>query len=263
MSWSNAFKPNSMVHPTVFKVLVGGWIVTTLLAWQYQPFEVLPKPMAVLEAFPRLLSERGLLPNIGISLWTNIQALFISSAIALGLAYLSVLPIIKPAAIFLGAIRFCGFAGVTVFFTLMFHSDHGIKVALLVFGMVGFYVLGMYDTVRNIPSERYDYARTLGMGEWRAVWDVVVRGTRAEAWDAFRLNSAMGWILLSTLEGTYRSEGGVGVMLVNQIRHMDYAAMCGVQLAILITGGIWDALVYGAKQLTCAYAFRGGRRNAQ
>ena len=35
------------------------------------------------------------------------------------------------------------------------------------------------------------------MGEWRVVWEVVVRGTRDQAIDVMRQNAAMGWMMLT------------------------------------------------------------------
>src|SRR5437867_629398 len=84
------------------------------------------------------------------------------------------------------------------------------QVALLVFGMTVFFVTSMLDVVAAIPKESFDHARTLRMGEWRTVWEVLVLGTAEKAMDVLRQNAAIGWMMLTMVEGISRSEGGVG-----------------------------------------------------
>ena len=45
--------------------------------------------------------------------------------------------------------------------------------------MTVFYVTSMAAVVLEIPRERFDHARTLRMGEWHVVWELVVLGTFA------------------------------------------------------------------------------------
>jgi len=52
----------------------------------------------------------------------------------------------------------------------------------------------MIDVVAQVPKEKFDLARTLRMGEWRVVWEVIVLGRADAAFDAMRQNAAMGWM---------------------------------------------------------------------
>ena len=61
------------------------------------------------------------------------------------------------------------------------------------------------------------------MSEWRAVWEVVVLGTADKAFDVLRQNAAIGWMMLTMVEGIARAEGGVGAMLLNQSKHFHLA----------------------------------------
>jgi NitT/TauT family transport system permease protein len=175
-------------------------------------------------------------------------------ALATSLAYLSVVPALRPLAALLEKLRFWGFGGVAVVFTLCFREAHQLKIALLVFGMSGFFLAAMHDQVRNVPRQRFDYARTLGMSEWRCVWEVVVRGTLDKTFDVLRQNAAMGWMLLTLVETLVRSEGGIGVLLANENKHMQLAAVAAVQTVIFAVGLLQDALVVALKRLACPYA---------
>src|SRR5262249_39006934 len=150
--------------------------------------------------------------------------------------------------------RFWGFTGVTVLFTLWFEGGHQLKIALLVFGMTGFFLTAMNDEIQGISQERFDYARALRMGEARVVWEVIVRGTLDKAFDAFRQNAAMGWMLLTMVETLVRSEGGIGVLLANENKHMDLASVFALQTVIFAVGIGQDCLIGFVKSLACPYA---------
>jgi NitT/TauT family transport system permease protein len=112
----------------------------------------------------------------------------------------------------------------------------------------------MSDVVRNIPESRYDDAKTLKMGEWLSIWYVVVRGTVAEAIDTVRGNAAMGWAMLMFVEGLVRSEGGVGVELINMEKHVEWASLWALVLIILMVGLIQDWLIGQVRKVACPYA---------
>jgi ABC-type nitrate/sulfonate/bicarbonate transport system permease component len=141
-----------------------------------------------------------------------------------------------------------------VAFTLWLHGGHALKVALVTFGMVGFFIAALFDEVRAIPLERYDYARALGMSEWRVVWDVVVLGTLDKSLDILRQNAAMGWMLLTTVETLVRSEGGVGVLLANQSKHLQLANVAALQLVIFGVGILQDYALGALTHLVCPHA---------
>ncbi len=74
------------------------------------------------------------------------------------------------------------------------------------------------------------------MGEWRVVYEVVVIGQADKAFEVLRQNAAMGWMMLTMVEGISRSEGGVGAMLLNQNKHFHLSAVFAIQLTILLLG---------------------------
>ena len=52
------------------------------------------------------------------------------------------------------------------------------------------------------------------MGEWRVVWEVVILGTIDKAFEVFRQNAEIGWMMLTMVESMYRQGGGIGRLLV-------------------------------------------------
>lgn len=231
----------------------GAWLVSFLAAWAACRFAVLPTPGKVLSAIP-VLFRQGLVAHLASSLSSNLAALAWAAGLGALLAYGSVLPLLRPLADLASKLRFLGFAGIGIAFTLWLHGGHDLKVALVSFGMLGFFVAGLSDEVRAIPLERYDYARSLGMSEWRVVWEVVILGTLDRALDVLRQNAAMGWMLLTTVETLVRSEGGIGVLLANQSKHLELAQIAALQLVIFATGMLQDYALGGFKRLVCPYS---------
>ena len=247
-------KPNRVLTRSQLRLLGAGWLASFVAVWSASRFDVLPAPLEVLRALPALVSEQGLLGHLASSLYSNLAALGWATAIAALFAYSSVVPLLRPLSELASKLRFLGFAGIGIAFTLWFQGGHALKVALVTFGMTGFFVAGLYDEVRAIPLERFDYARSLGMNEWRVAWEVVVLGTLHKMLDILRQNAAMGWMLLTTVETLVRSEGGVGVLLANHGKHFQLASVAALQLVIFAIGMLQDYALGGLKQLVCPYA---------
>lgn len=249
-----AFAPNRVISPNALRIIVVFQVAVLLLVWATSSYPFLPKPAAVWSAFTDLWNHEGLGGELITSFLLNIQAMLLATIISLGLAYLTVVPFFRPIVAAISKGRFLGMVGLTFFFTLMFTTGHRLKVSLLVFGVGVFFVTCMIDVVAQVPKSKFDLARTLRMGEWRVVWEVIVLGRADAAFDMLRQNAAMGWMMLTMVEGISRSEGGIGAMLLNQNKHFRLEAVFAIQIAILIIGLFQDYALGLAKKFICPYA---------
>jgi NitT/TauT family transport system permease protein len=246
--------PNAVLSPTAFKGLVLVEVALALLVWLNSPFKTLPRPQEVLNALRVLWFEQGMGQELIASFTLNLQALGITTLLSLGFAYLTVLPVFRPIVSAISKGRFLSLVGFTFVFTLMLGGGHNFKLALMIFGMSVFFVTTMAATVEEIPREAFDHARTLRMSEWRVVWEVVVLGTFSQAFEAMRQNAAIGWLMLTMVEGLARGEGGVGVLLLNQNKYLNLSAVFAIQLAILVVGLLQDYAIGVLRHLVCPYA---------
>ena len=253
-TYLDAFQPNRAVSAQTMRVLIGAQIALAILIWWLTPWAVLPKPPEVFAALGRLWTQEGLGQELITSFLMNVEALLITAALSLGLSYLTVLPAIRPIVAAISKGRFLGLIGLTFVFTLMVGGGRPLKLALLVFGMTVFFITSMASVVAEIPKAAFDHARTLRMTEWRSVWDVVVLGTLDKAIEVFRQNAAIGWMMLTMVEGISRAEGGVGAMLLNQNKHFHLAEVFAIQILILVVGLGQDYLIGVAKRFLCPWA---------
>jgi len=79
-------------------------------------------------------------------------------------------------------------------------------------------------------------------------------GQADKAFDVLRQNAAIGWMMLTMVEGIVRSEGGVGTILLDQNHHFRLAAVFAIQLTILMLGLLQDYGIGMMKNLLCPYA---------
>lgn len=249
-----AFLPNRVVSPAVMKIIIASQAFAALIIWWIAPIRVLPRPDEVGAALRSLWMTQGLGYELITSLTLNVEAIAWSTFISLVLSYLTVIPAFRPIALAVSKGRFLGLIGLTLIFTLAIGGGHTLKLALLVFGMTVFFVTSMAAVVVELPSEVFDYARTLGMNEPRVVWEVVILGTADEAFEVMRQNAAIGWMMLTMVEGISRSEGGIGAMLLNQNKHFHIAEVFAIQLVILVVGIFQDYAIGALRALCCPYA---------
>lgn len=252
---TDALRPNRRITRSVQLGYAAASAAVFGVAWSASA-GALPSPTGVAAALARMWTTQGLFDALVTSVVLNAQAIAWTTAIALGLAYATVVPAMRPIVGAISKLRFTGLVGWAFVFTLWARDGHQLKLWMLVFGMAPFFVTAMAAVVAELPRERYDHARTLGMSEWRTVWEVAIRGTTDQALEALRQNAAMGWMALTMVEGLVRSEGGIGALMLNENKHLDLDAVFALIAVVLIVGIAQDAALAWLRRTACPHAHR-------
>ena len=253
MDWlRNTWVPNGHVSRHVQQGLIAVTVLLFFGAWSLHT-GLFPGPGEVLDAFPDLF-QQGLAYQLYVSLATNLQAIGISCLLTIPLAYLTVIPAMRPLVHALCKARFLSLTGFVVLFTVAFGGGHALKVALLVFGMSVFLITSLNEIVEGISREEFDHARTLRMGPWGSVMEVVVIGRFDAVLDTIRQNAAMGLVMLTMVEGLVRFEGGLGAMMLAEDKHLRLASVAAVQILVLGIGICQDAGLLLLRRVICPYA---------
>lgn len=257
----SAFIPNEKVDRQVAITFAAGWLVLVVGVWFIissgaQPaVPLLPSPAAVGSAF-KVEWDGGVIYQLITSLTTSVEAIILATVVGLLLVYIATTVAFRFIPIMIASFRFLSLAGITVIF-MMLLSGHQLKVGILAFSMMTFFVSDMLQVVEDIPSSKFDHARTLGFSKWKVLWQVVIRGTLADAFESVRKNAAIAWMMLTSVEAISRSEGGIGLLLVQLQRSGQYESIFAIQLLIFMVGMAQDrALKYG-KSLACPYTVKG------
>lgn len=230
--------------------------IATLL-WLSLPSRIIPTPWAVFAALPGLFTREGFGQELWTSIALNLQAGALMVCISLLVGYATTIAAFRPVATAFAAGRFNSFVGLPLILTLLIGDQHIIKIVMLAIGGAVFSVQPIQDIVKSIPRERYDDARTLRMGEWRIVWEVVILGTFDQVIDVLRTCMAMGFVMLPLVEGTFRAEGGIGVFMLDQGKYMHLENVYCAAMVVSAVGLLLDRGVFVIKRWVCPYAFIG------
>jgi NitT/TauT family transport system permease protein len=247
------FLPNRAVDRPTMLALVAVWGFGAFVVWLASPWETLPRPGEVWAALGSLWWKGGMGPELFVTLKLITHALLLTIAISMALSYLTVIAFFRPLVAAISKLRFLGLTGLVFPLTLLTGGGYALKVVLLTFGMSTFFVTAMAQVVMEIPREQFDYLRVLGASEVRILWEVVVRGTLDKAFDITRQNLAMGWAMITMVEGISRAEGGIGAMILNQNKHFHLAEVYAILFAILGLGLVLDYLMGVIVRLACPH----------
>ena len=233
--------------------LVVLWTAAAFLVWLASPWDSLPGPREVWGALGQLWWKHGMGPELFTTLKLITHALVLTIAISMALSYLTVIAFFRPLVASISKLRFLGLTGLVFPLTLLTGGGYTLKVVLLTFGMSTFFVTAMAQVVMEIPREQFDHLRVLGAGEGRILWEVVVRGTLDRALDITRQNLAMGWAMITMVEGISRAEGGIGALILNQNKHFHLAEVYAILIAILMLGLLLDYAIGVLVRILCPY----------
>jgi NitT/TauT family transport system permease protein len=250
----NLFLPYMPVAANRIRILVAVQAAFALALWLAMGRCSLPTPPEVGRAWLALVRDQGLLFELWESVKALLLALVLSTVLSVAIAAAATAPVFAPAAKLLAALRFLGFAGLTYLFMLATSDGHQLKIALLVFGIGVMMVTAMLAEVRAIPQEAVDHCQTLGMKHWRITYELVLLGKADVFLELVRQNAAIGWTLLTMVEGLNRSGGGIGALLLNQNRYFLLSGVFAIQLTILGYGIAQDFLLGKLTQVLCPYA---------
>jgi len=253
----NLLLPFTPVRARWLKALVAVQAVGAIGLWAASGSKTLPSPFEIGAAWVDLVQHQGLLLELWTSVKVSVLSLVVSTLAAVAVAALATAPVFMPVARLASTLRFLGFAGLTYVFMLMSSDANALRVWILSFGMFVFMVTALLADLAATPRDQIDHCRTLGMRHWRITGEVVVLGKADVILDLMRQNAAIGWTLLTLVEGMTRSAGGIGAMLLNQNRYFLLAGVFAIQLTILAFGLAQDALLSLLKDAVCPWSTLG------
>jgi NitT/TauT family transport system permease protein len=257
------FEPRAKVSAITNWTLFVGWLLFTIFCWQIvipHMSKLVPMPSEVMHSFATLWKQ-GLIVNLSsgnggnmvASIITSLSAIFIAMILGLSLSYLSTISFFSAPVRAIGSGRVLSLTGMTFIFVLATPNGFWLKVATLTFSIVVFLINSMLQVIDDIPESKFDHARTLGLSKIQVLYEVVIRGTLASAFDIIRMNAAMAYMMLAAVEANSRSDGGIGIVLIELARQSNYAGIFAVQLMIFVVGMGQDQLIQFVKNTVCPY----------
>src|SRR5689334_11987680 len=239
----NIFHPYKMISRQTFIIMVVLQVVITITLWHTMAAGLIPKPGNVAEAFWGLLQSRLLMDNILVSLALTMKAMFYSIVITLFFSYLSVMPFFRSIAQFVIKCRYLTLTGLIFIFTLLTQNGSQLKLSLLIFGIVPFFVTSFLAVIVSIDKQEYELCKTLGYNNWQTLYEVIIVGKADQVFEILRQNFAISWLMITMVEGLSMSEGGIGTLLIKYNKYNDITNVVALQLVIFLIGLCFDYLL--------------------
>jgi len=237
------FSPLKSVNKQTVSIIILIEIIFALSIWQIAGGELIPKPVKVFHAIVNILGSSDFYTNLMSSFGLTIKGMFFSIIIALVFSYLSMVQFFRPIAQFLVKCRYLTLTGLIFLFTLLTNDGSQLKISLLIFGIVPFFVTSLLTIFSQIEEQEFELCTTLRMSSWRSVWEVVIIGRLDQVFEVLRQNFAISWMMITMVEGYAMSEGGLGTMLIKANKYIQLDRVFAVLAIILAIGILFDFLL--------------------
>ncbi len=240
----------------VWVIFFGLWELAAAKGWVNTLF--MPPPHRVLATLYIMLTERGFLTDIGISVYRILVSFALACAVAIPLGILmgsfkSVDAFVNP---FVSAWRYLPAPAFIPLLLMWFGAGEGSKLALLFIGVIFFLITLIMDHTRAVRAELIETAMTLGANRWQILSTIVLPAVAPKIVISMRQMLAVSWTYLVIAE-IVASTTGIGAVMMRGQRFLKVDEIMAGILVIGIVGLIFDFLFRLAHQLLFPYVARG------
>ena len=251
------FTPYARVNTSTQTLVAGGLIVLLFGLWVAFSGGLMPSPSETWHAFQRLASTRGLIHELGISLKMVFQATLIATAFSMTLSYSQALPFMRPIVAFVENFRLLSTAGIMFMAMIIVHDGHWVKVFVVTIMLLPFILGSLAASIRSIDDDQLNHARTLKLGHWGTTWEILIRGRFDQVFEAVRQNFAYAWGLTPFVESAVRTEGGIGLLLVEEGKYLRLDGLLAAMIVIFVVGKSQDLILKYLRRTLCPYSVIG------
>ena len=238
------FSPLTQIKGRTSIILIVVEALFALLLWEIVGQNgLIPVPSRILASVVSIVTSSYFIDNLFSSLTLTFTGMGISIVLALLVSYLSLIPVFAPIAKFIVKCRYLTLTGLIFLFTLLTQDGHQLKLSLLIFGIVPFFVTSLLAIIEAINVQEYELCKTLRMSNWRTLWEVVIIGRLDQVFEVMRQNFAIAWMMITMVEGLSMSEGGLGTMLIKSNKYIDLSTVFGILVIIFALGIFFDFLL--------------------
>lgn len=238
------FTPFEIVDKKVLTTIALFQLALLFLYWQYgiSDTSFFPKLGDIFLALKELWNN-GLFYHILSSLALCGKAILIGIFISSILAYFSTIPFFKPIIKFLSQLRNNPIQGFTLFLTTATGGGRSLQIAMLVIFMSFYFITALASIIAEIPEEDINRRKAMKMGRWRILWEVAIKDRADYLFEVIRQNISIMLMMLVSVEAMYKSFGGIGALITDSNRGLNFPKIFALQIVIFILGISIDAFL--------------------
>ncbi len=215
-----------------------------LLVWAFAVPEqsFWPQLTDVLEAWVDLW-ESGLFFHAYTSLQLCFIAVSIGIVISSFIAYSSTIPFFKPIVKFLSQLRNNPIQGFTLFLTTATGGGRNLQISMLVIFMSFYFITALSSVIDEIPEEDIFRRKAMKMNRWQILWEVAIKDRLDVLLEVIRQNISIMLMMLVSVEAMYKSFGGLGALINDSSRALNFPKIFALQITIFILGLLLDTFL--------------------
>lgn len=217
-----------------------------LLAWIFLVPEktLFPHLGEVIEGWKNLW-QNGFFYHIMSSLKLCLVATVISVFFSSIIAYSTTIPFFKPIGLFFTKLRYNPIQGFTLFLTQISGGGRSLQITLLVIFMSFYFIDSLIVMINQIPEEDIIRRKSQKMSSWKVLWKVVIQDRLDFLFEIVRQNLSITFMMLVSVEAMNKAAGGMGAVLNDTNRALNFPKIFAIQISIFLIGIIIDALLRG------------------
>jgi len=235
------FTPLAEVDKSTMMAVSSTQLLILLFSWQYlapkQSF--FPRFGEVLSAWVEMWNH-GLFYHIIATLILCGVATLISIVFSSIVAYSTRIPFFKPFGYLMTKLRYNPIQGFTLFLALTTGGGRKLQITLLVIFMSFYFISALISILDDIPEEDIIRRRAERMNEWSILWRVVILDRLDYLIEVIRLNLSMTFMMIVSVEAMDKTQGGIGALMVDTTRGLNFPKVFALQLTILVLGIAFD-----------------------
>jgi NitT/TauT family transport system permease protein len=204
---------------------------------------ILPSPLEVLQAFPKLHVEQALVRSIGISFLRVTLGFLLATIVALPLGiymatFAQIAAFFRPLALVGAYVPIVVFVPLTL---AWFGASEAQKVGFLFIACFVALLPLVIKAIASVPAAYLDVAETKGASQWQLVRYVLFPVAKADIWDYLRgvYGVGWGWIILAEVVAGDR---GLGYLIALSERRSRTDSMFAVIIVIVVIAIACDQL---------------------
>jgi ABC-type nitrate/sulfonate/bicarbonate transport system permease component len=235
------FTPFSYVDKKTLTTVGIFQLALLILAWLFLVPEktLFPHLGEVIEGW-RQLWNNGFFYEIMASLKLCLIATLISVVVSSIIAYSTTIPFFKPIGIFFTKLRYNPIQGFTLFLTQISGGGRNLQITLLVIFMSFYFIDSLIVMIQSIPEEDIIRRKAQKMSSWKVLWKVVILDRLDYLFEIIRQNLSITFMMLVSVEAMNKSAGGMGAILNDTNRALNFPKIFAIQITILLTGILLD-----------------------
>lgn len=247
------FYPFGEVDKKVRLGVILFWVILFLFLFEVLHSKVIPSPLKVANSLGKLLSSSVFYDELISSLITIVKAMFYSILVTVLIVYASTIAFFKPLAEFVSKCRYLTLTGLVFVFTMLSDNVADLKMYLLMFGIIPFFVTSFLSIVQATPPEEKWKGYVNKLNRWQTLYEIIVVGKMDMLFEVMRQNFAISWMMITMVEGYAISEGGIGTIMIKSNKYLNLAPVFAILIVVLVLGLFFDWALTALRNMLFPY----------